>query len=480
MVLKTKSKESCIQTIKGNKIRWIDLQFTDIDSRFHHVTVPARTVNDSFFDEGIGKLDGSSIKGLKPIFDSDMVLKPVISSFSILPWYDGDDKTARFICTIFDNGHRYPHDTRFIAEKSENHATELGYTKTYWGPELEFFVFNKLSLEPSPQIALTSGALYGVSIKSDEAPWNDSDPYWFNKTREGYYVAPPADTLVDYRNRVSRIIEDSFDIEIEAHHHEVAAAGQCEINIKYDTLTTQADNVVTIKYVSRIVANSMNKIVTYMPKPIFGDNASGMHIHQSLWKDDKNIFYDPKDAYSQISQECRYYIGGLMSHASALCAFTNPTTNSYRRLIPGYEAPIFIAWSKGNRSANIRIPRYVKNSEVATRIEYRTPDPSANIYLAEASILMAGLDGIKHKIEPPMNIDEDIYKIDVDKRKKLNIMELPKSLRESIESLDSDNEFLKPVFDNSFINFYKEIKIKEDIENSIRPTPYEFYQYMDI
>jgi glutamine synthetase len=240
-----------------------------------------------------------------------------------------------------------------------------------------------------------------------------------------------------------------------------------------------ADNVVTYRYVMKMVAHKMDMMATFMPKPIFGDNASGMHVHQSLWTKGKNVMYDPNDEYAEISQTCRYYIGGLMEHARSLCAFTNPTTNSYRRLVPGYEAPVYIAWSKRNRSANVRIPMYYSGIEHAKRVEYRTPDPSCNIYLAEGAMLAAGLDGIRKKMDPGDPVDVDLYHLTAEKRKQLGVRELPGSLTESLDELESDNAFLRGVFTGDVLEKYFDIKRNEQLQNNLRPTPFEFYQYLD-
>src|SRR5438876_5264679 len=323
-----------------------------------------------------------------------------------------------------------------------------------------------------------SGA--GYKIVSREAPWQDTNGNNFPiRFKEGYYPAPPVDSHQDYRNEACRVLIESFGMTLDPHHHEVATAGQCEIDMRYDELVPMADNVATYRYVMKMVAHKMGMMATFMPKPIFGDNASGMHVHQSLWTNGKNMMYDPNDEYAEISQTCRYYIGGLMDHARSLCAFTNPTTNSYRRLVPGYEAPVFIAWSKRNRSANIRIPMYYQGIEAAKRIEYRTPDPACNPYLSFAAMLCAGLDGVKRKIDPVNPVDEDLYHLSASKRKEYGVRELPGSLKESIEHLQTDYMFLKTVFPQDLLEKYEELKLDEHLQTSLRPSPYEFYRYMD-
>jgi glutamine synthetase len=490
-----------LNSIDKEKVRWVDLQFTDLLGSLQHISVPTQSVDEDSFKHGIGKLDGSSIKGFKEIHESDMVLFPDPSTYAILPWgggLNGQDfsngngngrgherrKIARLIVDVHEGGshERFTRDSRHIAQKAAEYAATMGYDTTYWGPEIEFFVFDAVKMLPSADAVRNPWAGCGYEIVSGEAPWGDGHANGSNppiRFKEGYYPAPPQDTLHDFRTEACNILQDDFGITLDAHHHEVATAGQCEIDMRYNTLVPSADNSITYKFVMKMVAHKMGKLATFMPKPIFGDNASGMHVHQSLWSKGKNKMYDPNDKYAEISQTCRYYIGGLMEHARALCAITNPTTNSYRRLVPGYEAPVFIAWSRRNRSANIRIPRYFKGIEAASRLEYRTPDPSANVYLSFAAMLSAGLDGIKKKMDPGAPVDEDIYKLTHAKRKELGIKELPGSLRESLEALENDRAFLKPVFGDDVLEKYVELKMDEHLQTSLRPSPYEFYRYLD-
>jgi glutamine synthetase len=276
------------------------------------------------------------------------------------------------------------------------------------------------------------------------------------------------------------ILADQFHITMDAHHHEVATASQSEINVRFDELVPMADHIQDVRYVIKNVARAHGKVGCLMPKPVYGDNAIGMHTNQSLWSNGKNAFYDTRDKYAEVSQVCRYYVGGLMKHSRALCAITNPTTNSYRRLVPGYEAPVFIAWSRANRSASIRIPAYFRGRMAPKRVEYRTPDSAANIYLTEAALALAGLDGIKKKIEPPAPVDENIYKLTPERRKELEIRELPGSLGESLDELESDHAFLRPAFSSSLIETYIELKRQEQLELNLRPHPYEFYRYLDV
>ena len=339
------------------------------------------------------------------------------------------------------------------------------------------------------------------SIESAEAPWgqtNGSSGYII-PFKSGYFPAPPADSLTDFRDEVSDTLKEYFGINVEAYHHEVATAGQCEIQVEYDQLVRMAGNVITYKKTVKEAAAKCNMIATFMPKPIALDNGSGMHVSQSLWgrkkEDDKqnnnehsdnnehnlvNLFYDPADEYAELSQTALYYIDELMDHAKALCSLTNPTTNSYRRPIPGYEAPINIAWSKMNRSASIRVPAHFRNMKNRKRIEYRTPDPSCNIYLVEAALLLAGLDGLVKKISPPDPVDEDIYKLSEEKKREYGITKLPTSLESAIDSLESDNEFLKSAFASDFLDMYCEIKRDEQTKVVSIPSPREFYMYSNV
>ena len=479
---KNGSAAHVMEMAKKEGVRWFDLWFVDLLGSLQHITVPASSVGEDDFKHGIGKLDGSSIKGFKEIHESDMVLYPDPSTFSILPFYEGPDKTARFIVDVHEGGshERFTRDSRYVAQKAAKAAADAGYDTTYWGPEIEFFVFDGVRMLPTPDALRNPWRGCGYEILSSEAPWHEDGGKNFPiRFKEGYYPAPPQDTLQEYRNEFCRVLMDSFGMTLDAHHHEVATAGQVEIDMRYGELVRIADQVVTYKYAAKMVASKHGKIATFMPKPIFGDNASGMHVHQSLWSKGKNAMFDPKDGYAEVSQTCRYYIGGLLEHARALCAITNPTTNSYRRLVPGYEAPVFIAWSKRNRSANVRIPVYYKGIEHAKRIEYRTPDPSCNPYLAFAAMLMAGLDGVKKKIDPGDPVDEDIYKLDDRKRKEYGIRELPGSLKEAVEHLNTDYLFLKGPFTPDLLDKYAELKVDENLQTSLRPSPYEFYRYLD-
>ncbi|MGQ9479635.1 MAG: type I glutamate--ammonia ligase [Thermoproteota archaeon] len=478
---------SLMQRIAEGNVRFIDLQFTDVPGRLHHITLPAARFKPGFFTEGVPKLDGSSIRGFVDIFESDLVLKPDPSTFAIIPWTSVENKAARFLCDVYAGygGGRLSKDPRYVAQRAEEYAMELGF-KSYWGPELEFFVFKRVTWD-----VLNSYRGQSYSIESPEAAWSSGDGYPI-RFKEGYFPTPPHDTLMEYRSTVVRIMEDFFGVACDAHHHEVATAGQCEVDMVRNSLVKMADNVMTLKYVVKNTATQHGMVATMMPKPIFGDNASGMHVHVSLWGGNPslkaeeesliNLFYDADDEYAELSQLGRYFVGGLLEHSRALTTITNPTTNSYRRLVPEYEAPVFVAWSRSNRSANVRIPVYHKgkSSAESKRVEYRAPDSSCNPYLCLAAIMSAGLDGIKRKIDPGDPVDENIYHLSSERRRQLGIRELPGSLKEAIECLKSDSGFLKPAFSSELLEKIIENGMNEYVQVSARPHPYEFYLYFDI
>jgi glutamine synthetase len=467
-----------LDEISQKTVRFVDLQFSDVPGRMQHFTMPAGMLSEKTFTEGVAKLDGSSIKGFTEIYESDMVLVPDVDTFGILPWSDESLKTCRMICDVhwgYGRG-RFSRDVRYIAQKAVEAIKGEGFSDSLWGPEVEFFVFDNVTWDVNNPFAS------GYKISSRESALEARGLNFPIRFKEGYYPAPPVDSLMDFRSQCVRYLWDGFGIECDGHHHEVATAGQGEINMYRDGLVEMADAVLTYKYVIKNVASKNGLIATTMPKPIFGDNASGMHVSSSLWKGGRNAFYDPNDEYAELSQIGRYYVGGLLEHSRALCAIVAPTTNSYRRLVPGYEAPVYIAWSRRNRSANIRIPVYEKGkgAEPAKRLEFRTPDPSCNPYLAFAAILCAGLDGIKKKIDPGSPVDEDIYKLTAERRRELSIKQLPTSLMESIDSLRSDSEFLKGVFTDDLIETIIDIGTQGYNMISARPHPYEFYLYFDI
>jgi len=474
-----RTPEEALNLTRKEKIKVIDLQFTDLPGRMQHVTLPTHMIDLDSFEAGVPKLDGSSIRGFVEIHESDLVLKPDPSTFAIIPWSPTEMKTARILCDVhwgYAQG-RLSRDPRGIAQTAEKTVSDNGYNLSYWGPEVEFFVFDKVTWD-----VLSPYQGIGYKIESREAPWSPSGLTPPIRFKEGYFPAPPQDTLMGYRTECVKILEENFGIVVDAHHHEVATAGQCEIDLLRDTLVNMADSVMTYKFVTKSVAHQMGMVATMMPKPVFMDNASGMHVHVSLWKDGENVFYDPKDTYAELSQLGRYFSGGLIEHGRSLSAITAPTTNSYKRLVPGFEAPVYLAWSRRNRSAAIRIPVYHKGRKAAAakRVEYRPPDPSANPYLCFAAILAAGLDGIKKKIDIGDPVEEDIYKLTPERRRQLGIKELPGSLKEALEELESDQEYLKPIFSQDTIGKIIENGMKEYTEVSIRPHPYEFHLYFDI
>jgi len=471
------SAEDVFSKIKHDQIKFIDLQFTGLRGRFHHTTISANLFTPQQMQDGLPKLDGSSIVGFASIEDSDMILKPDPSTFAIIPWME-NAKTARLICDVYwgrDKG-RLDSDPRGIAQKAEKYLKTQGFDNSYWGPEVEFFVFDKINWD-----VLTPYKGQSYSIESKEAPWSQDGKGYPMALKKGYYPSTPADTLTEFRNDCVECLNEYFGILCDNHHHEVATAGQCEIDIRYDSLTNAADGAQTYKYVIRNIAKKYDKVATMMPKPISMDAGSGMHTNVSLWKDDKNIFYD-KDDKEEVSQIARYYCGGIMNHARALSAIVAPTTNSYHRLVPGYEAPVYIAWSASNRSAIIRIPSHFKGEKYAKikRIEFRAPDPSSNPYLVFAAVQAAGLDGIKKKMDPGDPIYEDIYKMSKSQRIAKGIKDLPAALGEALNDLESDRKFLSPIFSNETVDRIIEIERADDHEISIRPHPHEFYLYFDI
>jgi len=461
---------------KENKTEIIDLKFVDLPGLWQHFSITTSELSEDLFENGIG-FDGSSIRGFQAINESDMLLFPdpntaMMDPFTELP-------TLSLICNIKDpiTGQSYTRDPRFVAQKAEKYLQSTGLADTsYWGPEIEFYIFDNIRFDQSYN--------YGFYfIDSEEGAWNTGSEIRPNlgykpRYKEGYFPVPPMDHQHDIRSEMVRTLE-KCGVVVEIHHHEVGTAGQAEIDMKYSTLTKMADQVLLYKYVIKNVGRRRGKTVTVMPKPLFQDNGSGMHTHQSLWKKGKNIFYDKK-GYALLSDTARHYIGGLLKHAHALCGLIAPTTNSYRRLVPGYEAPINLAYSQRNRSACIRIPTY-STSEKARRLEFRTPDPSCNPYLAFPAMLMAGLDGVKNKIEPPAPVEKDLYELSGAEAKKIKSM--PGSLDQALDALEADHDFLLEggVFTPDVIETWIAYKRKKEVDAiRLRPHPYEFSLYFDI
>ncbi len=461
---------------KQSGVRIVDLRFVDLPGQWQHFSIPVEELSEGLFSEGIG-FDGSSIRGFQHINESDMLLVADATSAFIDPVLEV--KTLDLICDVVDPETREPYtrDPRYVAKKAENFLPTTGIaTTSYWGPELEFYIFNSMRFD--------QGMNFGYyQIDSEEGIWNagqDGDrPNLAHRPRakEGYFPVPPIDKLQDLRSKFVLALQES-GVQVEVHHHEVGTAGQTEIDMRYSTLVEMADRVMKYKYVTKNVAAKNGYVVTFMPKPLFGDNGSGMHTHQSLWKDGKNIFFQ-KGGYANLSQLGKWYIGGLLKHAPAILALAAPTTNSYRRLVPGFEAPINLVYSKRNRSACVRIPVYFSRED-AVRLEFRAPDPSCNPYLSFSACLMAGLDGIINKIEPPAPIDADLY--DLEDEEKAKIKQTPGSLEEVLDALDADRDFLLrgDVFTEDLIEAWLSFKRESAKSVALRPHPYEFFLYADV
>lgn len=468
------SIQRVLTLIKENDVEFVDLRFTDTKGKEQHVTIPVSQIDDDFFEDG-KMFDGSSIAGWKGINESDMVLMPDASSAVIDPFFES--KTLNIRCDVLEPAtlQGYDRDPRSIAKRAEDFLKSSGIADTViFGPEPEFFLFDDVRFG-SPM----SGSF--VHIDDIEAAWNSGTKYEEgNKghrpgVKGGYFPLPPVDSSQDIRSEMCLIMEQ-LGLIVEAHHHEVATAGQNEIACRFNTLTKKADEVQIYKYVVQNVAHAYGKTATFMPKPIFGDNGSGMHCHQSLAKDGVNLFAG--DKYAGLSEIALFYIGGIIKHAKAINAFTNPATNSYKRLVPGYEAPVMLAYSARNRSASIRIP--VVTSPKARRIEVRFPDPAANPYLAFAAQLMAGLDGIINKIHPGDAMDKNLYDLPPEESKL--IPQVAGSLEEALQALNSDREFLTRgnVFTNDTIDAYIDLK-RQDVDRvRMTPHPVEFELYYSL
>lgn len=466
--------KSVIEMAKKAGAKMADIKFVDTFGTWQHFSIPIAELTEEAFDEGLG-FDGSSIRGWKSIEASDMLAMPdpdtaFVDPFCAIP-------TMSLTCTIAETGTKeaYIRDPRGIAQRAEKYLTGTGLADTaVFGPEAEFFIFDNVQYD-----AKSNGTFYEVD--SGEAVWNtgrDEGPNLGYKIRhkEGYFPVPPTDTQQDIRTEMLLTLQ-SLGVRVEKQHHEVATAGQAELGIRFDTLVKSADAMMLYKYVIKNIARKNGKTVTFMPKPLYGDNGSGMHTHQSLWKKGKPLFAGKE--YAGLSQTALYYIGGLLKHAKALCAICNPTTNSYKRLVPGYEAPVNLAYSARNRSAAVRIPTF-SESPNAKRLEYRPPDPAANPYLAFAALLMAGLDGIQNKVEPGEPLDKNIYELPPEELKK--VPNVAGSLSEALDCLEKDHEFLLKgdVFTMDFLDTWISAKRKEHDALRLRPHPYEFFLYYDV
>ncbi|WP_198677694.1 glutamate--ammonia ligase [Pseudidiomarina homiensis] len=466
--------QDVMQFIEENEVKFVDLRFTDTKGKEQHVTIPVSQINEDFFEEG-KMFDGSSISGWKGINESDMVLMPDCSSIVLDPF--SNVQTMNVVCDILepDTMQGYDRDPRSIARRAEAFLQSAGIADTaLFGPEPEFFLFNDVRFHTD-----MSGSFY--KIEAEEAKWNSGKEYADGNlahrpgVKGGYFPVPPVDSAHDIRSTMCEVMED-MGLVVEAHHHEVATAGQNEVATRFNTLTKKADEIQVYKYVVHNVAHSYGMTATFMPKPIVGDNGSGMHVHMSLGKDGQNLFAG--DQYGGLSETALYYIGGIIKHARAINAFANPATNSYKRLVPGFEAPVMLAYSARNRSASIRIPLVA--SAKARRIEVRFPDPAANPYLCFTALLMAGLDGIKNKIHPGDAMDKDLYDLPAEESKE--IPTVCHSLEMALEALDKDRDFLKQggVMTDDMIDAYIALKQKEVMTLKMTTHPIEFDLYYSV
>ncbi len=463
-----------LEFAKKNEARQVDLRFSDIPGIWHHVSYPISQLTEESFEEGFG-FDGSSIRAWAAISESDMLLIPDPETAFMDPF--GETPTLVMICDVIDpiTRQHYERDPRWIARKAEVYLQNSGVADTFYvGAEAEFFIFDNIRFDQNQH----SGFYF---IDAEEGRWNsgrEKDNLGYRpRYKEGYFPVPPTDHYQDLRSEMVETLQ-RIGLEVECHHHEVATGGQAEIDLRYDSLLRSADNLMKYKYVVRNVANQYGKTVTFMPKPLFADNGSGMHTHQSLWKNGQPLFAG--DCYAGLSQLALWYIGGLLRHARALSALIAPTTNSYKRLVPGYEAPVNLAYSRRNRSAAVRIPMY-SPSPKSKRIEFRPPDPSCNPYLAFAAMLMAGLDGILNKIDPGEPLDKDIY--DLSPEELRDVPAMPASLEEALDCLEQDHAFLLKgeVFTEELLEAFIEYKRKNEADAvRLRPHPYEFALYYDI
>jgi glutamine synthetase len=473
----TDSPGDVLNLIRDNEVQIVDLRFADLPGLMQHFSVPAHELTEESFDEGFG-FDGSSIRGFQEIQESDMILVPdpgtaVLDPFRTHP-------TLILNCFVKDpiTGESYSRDPRHVAAKAERYLEGSGIAQlSYWGPEAEFYIFDSVRFDQDQH----SSYYY---VDAVEGAWNSGAEEggrnlgYKPRYKEGYFPVPPTDHYQDLRSEMALGLE-AAGIPVEVQHHEVGTAGQAEIDIRFGTLLETADRLMLFKYIVKNTALKHGKTVTFMPKPIFQDNGSGMHTHQSLWTDGVPLFYD-EAGYAGLSDLGRWYIGGLLAHAPALTAFTNPTTNSYRRLVPGYEAPVNLVYSQRNRSAAARIPLYSRSPK-AKRVEFRVPDPSCNPYLAFAAMLMAGLDGVRNKIEPPAPLDKDLY--DLPPEELAEIPQVPGSLDDALAALEADHEFLLEggVFTQDVIDTWLAYKREHEVDAvRLRPHPWEFHLYYDI
>lgn len=464
-----------LNTLIAGEVDFVDLRFVDLRGVWQHMSVPAHEFNNESIEKGFG-FDGSSIRGFSTIYESDMLLMPDTETLFVDPFME---KTLVCICDVYDPDTLKPFDKdpRYTGKKAEQYLKDTTIADTsYWGPEIEFFVFDKLAVNLSPYQSY-------IKIENKEIPFTETwqqenDPYKI-LNKAGYFPVPPFDKLQAFRSEMVKILED-IGVKIEVHHHEVATAGQVEIDMRYDSLVNMADKVMIYKYVARNLAAKYGLYACFLPKPIYGDNGSGMHTHQSLFKDGKNLFFDPtgKDSYAELSKLGLQYAAGLLSNIGTALALTNPTLNSYRRLVPHFEAPTAIAYSKRNRSACVRIPMYYKNEEKAKRIEFRVPDPTCNPYLSFASLLVFGLDGIQKKLDPQKlgygPFEQNIWELG-------KVQQTPNNLFEILDNLSKDKILVKSgVFDQGLVNSYVDVRREDAQTNLLYPTPADFWFTSDI
>lgn len=464
-----KDVDDFLKYCKDNEVEFVDLRFTDIKGAWHHLTYRMSAINKENLTTGV-PFDGSSIEAWQPINKSDMILKPDVETAFLDPFTA--DVTIVVFCDIYDiyKGEMYEKCPRSIAKKALKHLEETGVGDVaYFGPENEFFIFDDVRFRDDINSSY-------FRVDSEEGEWNSDTKYEHGnmahrpRTKGGYFPVQPIDSMMDLRAEMIFMLEQ-VGLEVSLGHHEVAQA-QGEIGVKFGTLVEAADNVQKYKYVVKMVAHLNGKTATFMPKPLHGDNGNGMHVHQSIWKKGKNTFYKEGE-YANLSETARYYIGGVLRHAQAVAAFTNPSTNSYKRLIPGFEAPSILTYSSQNRSASCRIPYGA--GEMATRVEMRFPDSTSCPYLAFTAMLLAGLDGIKNKFEPVGPMDEDLFELSLDEIREKGIPQMPHTLREALEAMIKDNDFLKPVMSDLFLTTFKDYKFETQVwEDEARPTAFEY------
>jgi glutamine synthetase len=474
--MRPRSPEEVLRFAKEEGVEIVDLRFCDLPGTMQHFSVPVSQLTEDGFVEGYG-FDGSSIRGFKAINESDMILIPDPNTAVIDPFRS--HKTLNLHCFIYDplTGEPYERDPRYVAKKAEQYLASMEFADTaYFGPEAEFFIFDEVRYDQNEHSAF-------YSVDSVEASWNTgqegSTPNLGYKlpVKGGYFPVPPADKFQDLRSEMILTMQKA-GIEIEVQHHEVATAGQAEIDMRFDTLLSMADKLMLYKYIVKSVAYRAGFTATFMPKPLFGDNGSGMHTHQSLWKDGQPLFFE-EGTYANLSELARYYIGGLLAHGPAILGLAAPTTNSYKRLVPGYEAPVNLVYSQRNRSAACRIPAY-SQSPKAKRVEFRCPDATSNPYLAFSAMLLAGLDGIRNKIEPPEPADLDLF--DLSREDAAKVPQVPSSLEGSLAALEADHAFLLEgdVFTEDLIETWIDYKRLHEVDAiRMRPHPYEFALYYD-